>query len=65
MQQDLNDPALDFVCVDLMCADCVCDDNISQDLIDPALLRPGRLEVHLEITAPSANGRQEVRKDFV
>lgn len=56
MLQDLNDPALNFVCADGVCIDC-----IAQDLIDPALLRPGRLEVHLEITAPSANGRQEVR----
>ena len=32
------------------------------DLIDPALLRPGRLEVHIEIKEPDAQGRQEIIK---
>lgn len=31
-----------------------------KDMIDPALLRPGRLEVHLEITPPSAEGRLQI-----
>jgi len=31
-----------------------------KDLIDPALLRPGRLEVHVEIKAPTTNGRKEI-----
>eukprot|EP00419_Tripos_fusus_P004649 CAMPEP_0172674052 /NCGR_PEP_ID=MMETSP1074-20121228/12523_1 /TAXON_ID=2916 /ORGANISM="Ceratium fusus, Strain PA161109" /LENGTH=731 /DNA_ID=CAMNT_0013491435 /DNA_START=37 /DNA_END=2232 /DNA_ORIENTATION=- len=30
------------------------------DLIDEALLRPGRLEVHVEISLPDENGRQEI-----
>ncbi|CAH0041392.1 unnamed protein product [Clonostachys solani] len=31
-----------------------------KDMIDDALLRPGRLEVHLEISLPDENGRQEI-----
>eukprot|EP00440_Ansanella_granifera_P042459 gb/GFBE01046029.1/.p1 GENE.gb/GFBE01046029.1/~~gb/GFBE01046029.1/.p1 ORF type:complete len:735 (+),score=200.45 gb/GFBE01046029.1/:1-2205(+) len=31
-----------------------------KDLIDEALLRPGRLEVHVEISLPDENGRQEI-----
>ena len=31
-----------------------------KDLIDDALLRPGRLEVHLEISLPSEDGRLEI-----
>lgn len=30
------------------------------DLMDEALLRPGRLEVHVEISLPDENGRQEI-----
>merc|ERR1719414_715759 len=30
------------------------------DLIDEALLRPGRLEVHVEISLPDESGRQEI-----
>lgn len=30
------------------------------DMIDEALLRPGRLEVHVEISLPDENGRQEI-----
>jgi vesicle-fusing ATPase len=30
------------------------------DLIDPALLRPGRLEVHIKVTAPDFDGRKDV-----
>ena len=31
-----------------------------KDLLDPALLRPGRLEVHLEITPPNEEGRRQI-----
>lgn len=31
-----------------------------KDMLDTALLRPGRLEVHIEITAPTAEGRREI-----
>jgi SpoVK/Ycf46/Vps4 family AAA+-type ATPase len=31
-----------------------------KDLIDSALLRPGRLEVHIEIKAPTLEGREEI-----
>jgi SpoVK/Ycf46/Vps4 family AAA+-type ATPase len=31
-----------------------------KELLDPALLRPGRLEVHIEIPLPDANGRREI-----
>lgn len=31
-----------------------------KDMLDPALLRPGRLEVHLEIRSPTAQGRREI-----
>ena len=31
-----------------------------KDMLDPALLRPGRLEVHLEIRPPTAQGRREI-----
>ena len=30
------------------------------DMIDEALLRPGRLEVHMEISLPSEDGRVEI-----
>ena len=30
------------------------------DMIDEALLRPGRMEVHVEITLPDENGRMEI-----
>ncbi|KAH6656273.1 P-loop containing nucleoside triphosphate hydrolase protein [Truncatella angustata] len=33
-----------------------------KDMIDSALLRPGRLEVHVEISLPDENGRQEIFK---
>jgi vesicle-fusing ATPase len=32
------------------------------DMIDDALLRPGRLEVHMEISLPDENGRQQILK---
>ena len=32
------------------------------DMIDEALLRPGRLEVHMEISLPDENGRLEIIK---
>lgn len=32
------------------------------DLIDPALLRPGRLEVHIEISLPDEKGRNQILK---
>jgi vesicle-fusing ATPase len=32
------------------------------DLIDDALLRPGRLEVHMEISLPDEHGRQQILK---
>lgn len=32
------------------------------DLIDDALLRPGRLEVHMEISLPDENGRAQILK---
>merc|ERR1739846_225836 len=31
-----------------------------KDLIDEALLRPGRLEVHVEISLPDEQGRQQI-----
>jgi len=31
-----------------------------KDLIDPAMLRPGRLEIHVEISLPDENGRKEI-----
>lgn len=31
-----------------------------KDMLDPALLRPGRLEVHLEIGLPTADGREDI-----
>ena len=31
-----------------------------KDMIDPALLRPGRLEVHLEVNVPDAEGRRQI-----
>ena len=31
-----------------------------KDMIDPALLRPGRLEVHLEISLPNETGRKQI-----
>ena len=31
-----------------------------KDLIDPALLRPGRLEVHIEISLPDEKGRVQI-----
>ena len=30
------------------------------DMIDEALLRPGRLEVHMEISLPDENGRLQI-----
>jgi vesicle-fusing ATPase len=33
-----------------------------KDMIDEALLRPGRLEVHLEISLPDEQGRQQILK---
>ena len=30
------------------------------DMIDEAILRPGRMEVHVEIGLPDANGREQV-----
>ena len=33
-----------------------------KDLIDEAVLRPGRLEVHIEISLPNEEGRQEILK---
>ena len=33
-----------------------------KELIDPALLRPGRLEVHIEISLPDAGGRVQILK---
>lgn len=30
------------------------------DLIDPAVLRPGRLELHIEVGLPDAQGRQQI-----
>jgi hypothetical protein len=33
-----------------------------KELIDPALLRPGRLEVHVEISLPDADGRVQILK---
>lgn len=30
------------------------------DLIDPAILRPGRLELHIEVSLPDVNGRTEI-----
>ncbi|KAI1843038.1 hypothetical protein JX265_005182 [Neoarthrinium moseri] len=33
-----------------------------KDMIDDALLRPGRLEVHVEISLPDENGRQQIFK---
>lgn len=33
-----------------------------KDMIDEALLRPGRLEVHMEITLPDEHGRQQILK---
>ena len=32
------------------------------DMIDEALLRPGRLEVHMEISLPDENGRRQIIK---
>jgi vesicle-fusing ATPase len=32
------------------------------DMIDEALLRPGRLEVHMEISLPDENGRLQILK---
>ena len=31
-----------------------------KDMIDEALLRPGRLEVHMEISLPDENGRLQI-----
>jgi len=33
-----------------------------KDLLDPALLRPGRLEVHVEISLPDEPGREQILK---
>ena len=33
-----------------------------KDMIDDALLRPGRLEVHMEISLPDEHGRQQILK---
>ncbi|KAL7267671.1 transport between ER and Golgi ATPase protein [Rhizina undulata] len=33
-----------------------------KDMIDEALLRPGRLEVHMEISLPDENGRRQILK---
>ena len=33
-----------------------------KDMIDEAILRPGRLEVHIEIGAPSLEGREQILK---
>ncbi|KAI6883659.1 AAA-domain-containing protein [Hortaea werneckii] len=33
-----------------------------KDMIDEALLRPGRLEVHMEISLPDESGRQQILK---
>jgi len=33
-----------------------------KDMIDDALLRPGRLEVHMEISLPDEDGRQQILK---
>ena len=30
------------------------------DMIDEALLRPGRLEIHMEISLPDENGRLQI-----
>jgi vesicle-fusing ATPase len=32
------------------------------DMIDEALLRPGRLEIHMEISLPDENGRVQILK---
>jgi vesicle-fusing ATPase len=32
------------------------------DMIDDALLRPGRLEVHMEISLPDESGRAQILK---
>jgi vesicle-fusing ATPase len=32
------------------------------DMIDEALLRPGRLEIHMEISLPDENGRHQILK---
>ena len=31
-----------------------------KDLIDEAILRPGRLELHIEISLPDEKGRQQI-----
>lgn len=31
-----------------------------KDLIDEAILRPGRFEVHIEVSLPTAHGRQQI-----
>ena len=31
-----------------------------KDMIDEAILRPGRLEIHIEITLPSEPGRLQI-----
>lgn len=33
-----------------------------KDLIDEAILRPGRFEVHIEVSLPDESGRQEILK---
>lgn len=36
--------------------------NLCRSVIDDALLRPGRLEVHVEISLPDEVGRQQIFK---
>ena len=31
-----------------------------KDMIDEAILRPGRLEVHIEVTLPNEKGREQI-----
>jgi vesicle-fusing ATPase len=33
-----------------------------KDMIDEAILRPGRFEVHIEISLPDEKGRQDIFK---
>ena len=33
-----------------------------KDLLDEAILRPGRFEVHIEVSLPSTEGRQQILK---
>ena len=33
-----------------------------KDLLDEAIIRPGRLEVHIEVKLPNAEGREQILK---